>query len=79
MVEPRSARERIGAEVSRNGRLAGHEDGVGRGRADETPAASGPHLKPLRTDADMNKVDSMTGLTGLTGVAGIVGIGFGLW
>ncbi|MDQ3494883.1 MAG: cation transporter, partial [Pseudomonadota bacterium] len=38
--------------------------------------ASELHLKPLQTDADMNKADWMTGLTG---VAGIVGIGFGLW
>ncbi len=34
------------------------------------------HLKPLQTDADMNKADWMTGLTG---VAGIVGIALGLW
>ncbi|MGI8560765.1 MAG: cation transporter [Luteimonas sp.] len=38
--------------------------------------ASELHLKPLQTDADMNKADWMTGLTG---IAGIVGIGFGLW
>ncbi len=34
------------------------------------------HLKPLHTDADMNKADWMTALAG---VAGIVGIGFGAW
>lgn len=34
------------------------------------------HLKPLHTDADMNKADWMTALAG---VAGIVGIGFGFW
>lgn len=33
-------------------------------------------LKPLHTDADMNKADWMTALAG---IAGIVGIGFGLW
>lgn len=33
-------------------------------------------LKPLRTDADMNKADWMTGLAG---VAGIFGIGMGWW
>jgi divalent metal cation (Fe/Co/Zn/Cd) transporter len=34
------------------------------------------HLKPLHTDADMNKADWMTGLAG---VAGIAGIGMGWW
>lgn len=34
------------------------------------------HLKPLQTDADMNKADWQTGLTA---VVGIIGIGFGLW
>lgn len=34
------------------------------------------HLKPLHTDADMNKADWMTGLTG---VVGVVGIGAGWW
>ncbi|GAB3339633.1 cation transporter [Marilutibacter aestuarii] len=34
------------------------------------------HLKPLHTDADMNKADWMTALAG---VAGIIGIGFGWW
>ena len=34
------------------------------------------HLKPLRTDADMNKADWMTGLAGIGGVAGI---GLGWW
>ncbi len=33
-------------------------------------------LKPLNTDADMNKADWMTALAGIAGVAGI---GFGLW
>lgn len=33
-------------------------------------------LKPLHTDADMNKADWMTALAGIGGVAGI---GFGLW
>lgn len=33
-------------------------------------------LKPLRTDADMNKADWMTGLAG---VAGVLGIGMGWW
>lgn len=33
-------------------------------------------LKPLHTDADMNKADWMTGLAG---VAGILGIGMGWW
>ena len=33
-------------------------------------------LKPLHTDADMNKADWMTALAGIVGVAGI---GFGLW
>jgi divalent metal cation (Fe/Co/Zn/Cd) transporter len=34
------------------------------------------HLKPLHTDADMNKADWMTGLTGVVGIAGI---GLGWW
>lgn len=34
------------------------------------------HLKPLHTDADMNKADWMTGLAGIVGVAGI---GMGWW
>lgn len=33
-------------------------------------------LKPLHTDADMNKADWMTGLAG---VAGVAGIGLGFW
>lgn len=33
-------------------------------------------LKPLHTDADMNKADWMTAVAG---IAGIAGIGFGLW
>jgi divalent metal cation (Fe/Co/Zn/Cd) transporter len=33
-------------------------------------------LKPLRTDADMNKADWMTGLAG---VGGVLGIGMGWW
>lgn len=33
-------------------------------------------LKPLHTDADMNKADWMTALAG---IGGIIGIGFGLW
>lgn len=33
-------------------------------------------LKPLRTDADMNKADWMTGLAG---VCGVLGIGMGWW
>lgn len=33
-------------------------------------------LKPLHTDADMNKADWMTALAG---VGGVVGMGFGLW
>ncbi|MCD9033657.1 cation transporter [Luteimonas sp. Y-2-2-4F] len=33
-------------------------------------------LKPLHTDADMNKADW---LTALAGIAGVAGIGFGLW
>lgn len=33
-------------------------------------------LKPLHTDADMNKADWLTALAGIVGVAGI---GFGLW
>jgi len=34
------------------------------------------HLKPLHTDADMNKADWMTGLAGIVGIAGI---GWGWW